>query len=86
LDYFIFEETIGDRPYFTGNTLTFADIVAGTLVPSASMFGISLDPYPGLNAWIDSPFGEATPTIVSAREFSTNCSHSRAGSGCITHH
>jgi glutathione S-transferase len=48
-----FEETIGDRPYFTGNTLTFADIVAGTLVPSASMFGISLDPYPGLNAWID---------------------------------
>jgi glutathione S-transferase len=48
-----FEDTIGDRPYFTGNTFTIADIVAGTLVPSASMFGISLDPYPGLNAWID---------------------------------
>jgi glutathione S-transferase len=42
----------GDRPYFTGNTFTMADIVAGTLVPSASMFGISLDPYPRLNAWI----------------------------------
>jgi glutathione S-transferase len=47
-----FEDTLGDRPYFTGNTFTIADIVAGTLVPSASMFGISLDPYPGLNAWI----------------------------------
>jgi glutathione S-transferase len=48
-----FEDTIGDRPYFTGDTFTIADIVAGTLVPSASMFGISLEPYPGLNAWID---------------------------------
>jgi glutathione S-transferase len=48
-----FEDTIGDRPYFTGNTFTVADIVAGTLVPSAAMFGISLDPYPRLNAWID---------------------------------
>ena len=48
-----FEDTIADRAYFTGNTFTIADIVAGTLVPSTSMFGISLDPYPGLNAWID---------------------------------
>ena len=56
-----FEDTIAvhevwalpNRPYFTGNTFTIADIVAGTLVPSAAMFGISLDPYPGLNAWID---------------------------------
>jgi glutathione S-transferase len=48
-----FEDTIGDRPYFTGDTFTIADIVAGTLVPSAAMFGISLDPYPRLNAWID---------------------------------
>lgn len=48
-----FEDTIADRPYFTGDTFTMADIVAGTLVPSAAMFGISLDPYPGLNAWIE---------------------------------
>ena len=48
-----FEDTIADRPYFTGDTFTIADIVAGTLVPSASMFGISLAPYPGLNDWID---------------------------------
>jgi glutathione S-transferase len=48
-----FEDTIGDRPYITGTIFTIADIVAGTLVPSASMFGISLEPYPGLNAWIE---------------------------------
>jgi glutathione S-transferase len=48
-----FEDTINNRPYFTGNTFTSADIVAGTLVPSAAMFGISLEPYPSLNAWID---------------------------------
>ncbi len=48
-----FEDTIGDSPYITGTTFTIADIVAGTLVPSASMFGISLEPYPALNAWID---------------------------------
>jgi glutathione S-transferase len=48
-----FEDTISDRPYFTGNTFTVADIVAGTLVPSAAMFGISLDPYPRLKAWIE---------------------------------
>jgi glutathione S-transferase len=48
-----FEDTLGDRVYFTGDTFTSADIVAGTLVPSAAMFGISLEPYPGLNAWIE---------------------------------
>jgi glutathione S-transferase len=48
-----FEDTLADRPYFTGDTFTVADIVAGTLVPSAAMFGISLEPYPWLNAWID---------------------------------
>lgn len=48
-----FEELIGDRPYFAGTALTLADIVAGTLVPSVSMFGISLDPYPRLRAWLE---------------------------------
>ncbi|WP_295621822.1 hypothetical protein [Chamaesiphon sp. GL140_3_metabinner_50] len=89
-----FEDTIagadsklfGNRPYFTGDTFTTADIVAGMLVPSASMFGISLDPYPGLNDWIDSPFGEATPPIVTTQKFSTNCTDSRGDSGGITDH
>jgi glutathione S-transferase len=68
-----FEDTIGDRPYFTGNTFTVADIVAGTLVPSASMFGISLDPYPGLNAWIErlsqrESFRQTAPTPEQVQE------------------
>jgi glutathione S-transferase len=70
-----FEDTIagadsklfGNRLYFTGDTFTVADIVAGTLVPSAAMFGISLDPYPKLNAWIESP-GERLCQRLSQRE------------------
>ena len=30
-----------------------ADIVAGTLVPSLSMFEVSLDAYPRLKAWLE---------------------------------
>jgi glutathione S-transferase len=48
-----FEELMGDRPYFTGITFTLADIVAGKLVPSVAMFGMALDPYPKLNAWLE---------------------------------
>ena len=67
-----FEDAIGDRPYFTGTTFTIADIVAGTLVPSTSMFGISLDPYPRLNAWIDrlsqrESFQQTAPTPEQVR-------------------
>jgi glutathione S-transferase len=39
--------------YFTENTFTLADIVAGTLVPSVAMFGISLESFPKLASWID---------------------------------
>lgn len=42
-----------DLAYFTGNTFTLADIVAGTLVPSVSMFGISMESFPNLTAWLD---------------------------------
>lgn len=49
----LFEDLISDRPYIVGTTFTFADIVAGTLVPSVSMFGISLTQYPKLSAWLE---------------------------------
>lgn len=49
----LFEDLISDRPYIVGTTFTFADIVAGTLVPSISMFGISLTQYPKLSAWLE---------------------------------
>jgi glutathione S-transferase len=42
-----------DLSYFTGTTFTLADIVAGTLVPSVSMFGISMESFPKLTAWLD---------------------------------
>ncbi len=48
-----FEQLMGNHPYFTGTTLTLADIVAGTLVPSVSMFGIALESYPKLSAWLE---------------------------------
>lgn len=62
-----FGELMGDRPYFTGSTFTLADIVAGTLVPSVAMFGIALDPYPNLNAWLEqlsqrASFQQTAPT------------------------
>lgn len=37
----------------TGNTFTLADIVAGTLVSSVPMFGISMASFPKLTAWLE---------------------------------
>lgn len=48
-----YENLLGGHAYFIGEELTLADIVAGTLVPSLPLFGFSLDPYPGLKAWLE---------------------------------
>lgn len=48
-----FEALMGNRLYFIEGMFTLADIVAGTLVSSVAMFGIDLDPYPKLSAWIE---------------------------------
>ncbi len=48
----LFEQWLGESSYFIGETLTLADIVAGTAIPLASMLGISLDKYPRITAWI----------------------------------
>lgn len=45
------EGILDDRPYVAGEQLTFADIVAGTLVPSLPDLGISLEPYPHVQRW-----------------------------------
>lgn len=39
--------------YFTENHFTLADIVAGTLIPSVAMFGISMESFPKLTAWLE---------------------------------
>lgn len=46
-----YEQLLAGKPYFGGDRLTVADIVAGTLVPSLPMFGIALEEYPQLQAW-----------------------------------
>jgi glutathione S-transferase len=45
------ENLLGDFPYFAGDTLTLAEIVAGTLVYRMPDLGIDLTDYPRLNVW-----------------------------------
>ena len=47
----LYENLLGNHSYFVGETITLADIVAGTLVPLLPLFGFSLDIYPRLKAW-----------------------------------
>lgn len=48
----LFEDWLGDRVYLVGDTLSLADIVAGTIVPMLPMFGVKLTGYTGLTAWV----------------------------------
>ncbi len=68
-----FENLLGDRPYFGGENLTFAEPVAGTVVPLLPTVGISLSDYPKLTAWCDRLIArpawqttQATPEIIQA--------------------
>lgn len=42
-----------NSPYFIGEQFTYADIVAGTAVPSIPLLGISLDNYPKVKRWCE---------------------------------
>lgn len=46
-----FERLLGDRPYFGGEHLTLAEVVAGTVVPWFPILGCSLCDFPKLNVW-----------------------------------
>ncbi|MCU0540812.1 MAG: glutathione S-transferase family protein [Oscillatoriaceae cyanobacterium Prado104] len=48
-----FEGLLDDRPYFASNNLTFAECVAGTIVPLLPWVDFSLDGYPKIKAWCD---------------------------------
>lgn len=48
-----YESLLKDRPYFAGQEFTLAEIVAGTIVPTLPMLGISLEGYPQLKNWSD---------------------------------
>lgn len=46
-----FENLLGECPYFGGEHLTLAEVVAGTLVPWLPSLGVSLANYPKLSSW-----------------------------------
>ena len=46
-----FEKLLGDRPYFGGDNLTMAEVVAGTTVPLLPSLGMSFKDYPKLQDW-----------------------------------
>ncbi|MEG5033200.1 glutathione S-transferase family protein [Microcoleus sp. AT3-D2] len=48
-----FEGLLDDRPFFASNTVTFAECVAGTIVPLLPWVDVSLDGYPKIKAWCD---------------------------------
>lgn len=48
-----YENLLGDNTYFAGEMFSFAEVVAGTLLPSLPMFGIAIDIYPRLNSWLE---------------------------------
>lgn len=48
-----FEDLLGDRPFFGSESLTLAEVVAGTVIPWLPRGGVCLSDYPKLNAWCD---------------------------------
>jgi glutathione S-transferase len=48
-----YENLLGNHSYLIGEEFTLADIVAGTLVPSLTLFGFALDTYPRLQTWLE---------------------------------
>jgi glutathione S-transferase len=47
------EGLLDDRPYFASNNVTYAECVAGTIVPLLPWVDFSLDGYPKIKAWCD---------------------------------
>lgn len=65
-----YESLLGDAPYFAGEQLTLAEVVAGTLLPALPLFGISMDAYPKLITWLERLQGRESwqQTIVRPEE------------------
>ena len=68
-----FENLLDERPYFGSQSLTLAEVVAGTIVPWLPRGGVSLSDYPKLSAWCDRLIArpawqtiEATPEVIEA--------------------
>lgn len=48
-----FERLLGDHPYFGGEHLSLAEVVAGTVLPRLPGLSVSLDDYPKLRVWTE---------------------------------
>ena len=48
-----FEGLLDDRPFFASNHVTYAECVAGTVIPLLSWVGVSIHGYPKIQAWCD---------------------------------
>ncbi|WP_017301234.1 glutathione S-transferase family protein [Nodosilinea nodulosa] len=46
-----YADKLGDRPFFCGDQLTLADVVAGTFAPWFEALGLPMENYPTLQAW-----------------------------------
>lgn len=73
------ESMLGDLPYFAGEQLTLAEIVAGTLVYTLPDLGTSLTDYPRLNAWSERLLSRPTwhQIQLSSEEWSSFKRHMR---------
>jgi glutathione S-transferase len=48
-----YADKLGDGPFFCGDQLTLADVVAGTFAPWFEQLGLPMADYPTLQAWTD---------------------------------
>lgn len=68
-----FENLLGDRPFFGGESLTLADVVLGANLPWLPKGGVSLSDYPKMSAWCDRlsarPSWQATQPTPEALEW-----------------
>jgi glutathione S-transferase len=73
------EQLLGDRTFFAGEQLTFADIIAGTLICRLPDLGVSLIDYPQLGIWSDRLLSRPTwqQIRLSSEEWSSFRRHLR---------
>jgi glutathione S-transferase len=69
-----YADQLGDRPFFGGDPITLADVVAGTYAPWFEPLGLPMAHYPTLQAWtqrlMDRPAWQATqPTEADVAAF-----------------
>lgn len=66
-----FTEILGNRNFFAGEQLSFAEIVAGSIVPGLPNLGIPLDHYPKLHDWSENLMQRPAwqKTALSPEEF-----------------